>query len=118
MRVEFSALVEGDLEAIGDYIAADNPVRAVSFVREIRVQCQQLGENPMLHRLRPEIAPQARLAAFRRYVILFRIVDEVVRVERIVHGARDLPVLAGRTQKVATIEEINAATEQAWTGKK
>jgi toxin ParE1/3/4 len=81
--------------AIGDYIAADNPARAVSFVREIRVQCQQLGENPMLYRIRPEIAPQARLAAVQRYVILFRIVDDVVRVERIVHGARDLHAMIG-----------------------
>jgi bifunctional DNA-binding transcriptional regulator/antitoxin component of YhaV-PrlF toxin-antitoxin module len=27
-------------------------------------------------------------------------------------------LLAGRTRKVATIEEINAATTQAWAGKK
>jgi toxin ParE1/3/4 len=64
-------------------------------VREIRVQCQQLGESPMLYRLRPEIAPEARLAAVQRYVILFRIADDVVRVERVVHGARDLPAMMG-----------------------
>jgi plasmid stabilization system protein ParE len=28
-----------------------------------------------------------------RYVILYRIVDDAVRVERVVHGARDLPAL-------------------------
>ena len=82
MQVVFSALVEGDLQAIGDYIAADNPVRAVSLVREIRAQCRQLGENPLLYRLRPEIAPQVRLVGVRRYVILFRVVGDVVRVER------------------------------------
>jgi bifunctional DNA-binding transcriptional regulator/antitoxin component of YhaV-PrlF toxin-antitoxin module len=27
-------------------------------------------------------------------------------------------LLAGRTKKVATIEEINKATEQSWSGKK
>lgn len=90
MRVEFSAFVESDLTAIADYIAADNPTRAVTFVKEIRAQCRKLGEGPLLYRLRPEIAPDARLVAHQRYVILFRIVDQIVRVERIVHGARDL----------------------------
>lgn len=93
MRVLFSALVEGDLEAIGDYIAADNPTRALSFVRQLRALCLKLGENPLRYRLRPEIAPEVRLVVMGRYVILYRIVGEVVRVERVVHGARDLPAL-------------------------
>lgn len=36
MRVEFSPWVEGDLETIGDFIAGDNPRRALSYIREIR----------------------------------------------------------------------------------
>ena len=36
MRVELSSFIESDLEAIADYIAQDNPMRAVSFIREIR----------------------------------------------------------------------------------
>jgi toxin ParE1/3/4 len=36
MRVELSSFIESDLEAIADYIAQDNPIRAVSFIREIR----------------------------------------------------------------------------------
>jgi toxin ParE1/3/4 len=91
MRVEFSAFVETDLLDILEYIAADNPSRAVSFVREIRAHCRMLGENPLLYRLRPEIAPDARLVAHRHYVILFRVAGDVVRVMRIVHGSRDLP---------------------------
>ncbi len=38
MRVSISPLAERDLEAIGDYIADDNPARAVSFVAELRDQ--------------------------------------------------------------------------------
>lgn len=95
MRVLFSALVEGDLESIGDYIAADNPARAVSFVQQLKALCLKLGDNPLRYRLRPEIGPEVRLAAMGRYVILYRIVDDAVRVERVVHGARDLPALQG-----------------------
>jgi toxin ParE1/3/4 len=36
MRVVISPLAERDLEAIGDYIAEDNPARALSFVAELR----------------------------------------------------------------------------------
>ena len=38
MRLNFTPMAEQDLEAIADYIAADNPGRALSFVRELRTQ--------------------------------------------------------------------------------
>ena len=43
MRLAFTPLAEQDLEAIADYIAVDNPVRALSFVRELRAQCQRIA---------------------------------------------------------------------------
>jgi toxin ParE1/3/4 len=95
MRVEFSPLVEGDLEAIGDYIALDNPRRAVSFVREIRESVRLVGRQPLLYRLRPEIGEGARVAVMGRYVILFRIANGLVRIERVVFGGRDLAVQFG-----------------------
>lgn len=36
MRLLFAPLAEQDLESIADYIAADNPRRAVSFIEELR----------------------------------------------------------------------------------
>jgi len=33
MRLELSVYVEGDLDNIADYIAQDNPGRAVTFIR-------------------------------------------------------------------------------------
>jgi plasmid stabilization system protein ParE len=93
MRVEFSRWIEGDLEAIGDYIAQDNPVRALSFIREIREKIKKIGQQPLLYQLRPEIGEGARLAVVGRYVLLFRIVGETVRIERVVFGGRDLPAL-------------------------
>ncbi len=93
MRVEFSTFVEGDLVAIVDYIAEDNPIRVVEFLREIRDEIRRIGRNPLIYRLRPEIGEEARLAIVGRYVILFRIRGKVVRVERVVFGGRDLPLL-------------------------
>ncbi len=37
---------EADLEAIGDYIAGDNPTRAISFTAELREKCAALADMP------------------------------------------------------------------------
>jgi hypothetical protein len=42
MRVELSSFIESDLDTIADYIAQDNPTRAVSFIQEIRAKSMQL----------------------------------------------------------------------------
>jgi plasmid stabilization system protein ParE len=93
MRVELSSFIESDLEAIADYIAQDNPMRAISFIREIREELRLVGQDPLLYQFRPEIGEDARLAVVGRYVILFHIVGEVVRIERVIFGGRDLPTL-------------------------
>lgn len=65
MGVLFTQLADTDLEEIGDYIAQDNPARALTFIREIRAQCQKIGKSPLAYRARPnsetKFAP-ARLA--------------------------------------------------------
>jgi plasmid stabilization system protein ParE len=93
MRVELSRFIKGDLEDIADWIAEDNPGRAVSFIREIRGAFERIGKSPLIYQLRPDIGEDARLAVVGRYVILFWIDDEVVRIERVVYGGRDLPPL-------------------------
>ena len=45
MRVTVSPLAERDLETIGDYIAEDNPARALSFVAELRAQCTKIAKE-------------------------------------------------------------------------
>jgi plasmid stabilization system protein ParE len=88
-----SRFVESDLEAIADYIAQDNPTRAVSFIREIREEFVRIERDPLLYRVRPEIGVDARMSIFGRYVILFRTIGSDVRIERVVFGGRDLPGL-------------------------
>jgi len=93
MRLVFTPLAEQDLEAIADYIAADNPVRALSFVRELRVQCQRITHNPPGYRLRPELGEGIRSCAHGHYAIFFEATHEEVLIVRILHGARDLPAV-------------------------
>jgi len=95
MRLAFTPLAEQDLEAIADYIAADNPVRALSFVRELRAQCQRITLNPPGYRLRPELGAGIRSCAHGHYVIFFESNPDAVLIARILHGARDLPAVLG-----------------------
>lgn len=95
MRLVFTPLAEQDLEAIADYISADNPVRALSFVRELRAQCQRITLNPPGYRLRPELGDGIRSCAHGHYVIFFEADPDTVVIVRILHGARDIPAVLG-----------------------
>lgn len=93
MRVELSRWIDGDLESIADYIAADSPRHALEFLRKLRAKIFQLGRQPEFYSLRPEIGEGARVAVVGRYLILFRIEADAVRIERVVYGGRELSAL-------------------------
>jgi toxin ParE1/3/4 len=90
MRHELSPLARTDLKEIGDYIARDNPHRAISFVEELVGQCQKLAGNPGIGAPRPELAEGLRMLPHGRYLIFYRVDDEVLRIVRVLHSARDL----------------------------
>jgi len=68
--VWFTPLAETDLEDIGDYIAQDNPARALIFIQEIRAQCQKIGKSPLAYRARPELGSRTTLVPINRIEIL------------------------------------------------
>lgn len=82
-----------DLREIAAFIAADDPARAARFVTELRARCQSLSHHPMQDRPAPEIDPELRILVFRAYLILHRVHDDTVRIDRVVHAARDLSAL-------------------------
>jgi plasmid stabilization system protein ParE len=53
MRAHLTPQAEIDLEEVGDYIALDNPRRAVSFIREIRQHCEKIADGPHHYAARP-----------------------------------------------------------------
>ena len=91
MRLELSRFIEGDLDNIAHYIAQDNPRRAVTFIQDIRAKFRSVQRTPLIYQLRPDIGDQARMATVGNYAILFRVMDGVVRIERVTYGGRDLP---------------------------
>jgi len=95
VRLRLSPLVPGDLEEIGDYIAQDSPAQAVRVILSLNARIKQIASHPHLYRLRPELGIDARLATLGHYVILFRIRGNAVRIERVLHGSRDLFSILG-----------------------
>jgi toxin ParE1/3/4 len=91
MRITISPLAERDLEAIGDYIAEDNPARALSFVAELRTQCALIAKAPQACRTRPELGEGIRSCAHGNYVIFFTATRVRLRIVRVLHGAMDIP---------------------------
>lgn len=91
MQLQFSRFIEGDLDDIADFIAQDNSRRAVTFIKEIRSKFSEIQSNPLAYQLRPDIGDDARMATVGNYAILFRIMGDIVRIERVAYGSRDLP---------------------------
>src|SRR5208337_2697561 len=98
MRLRLSPCVPGDLEEIAEYIAQDSPRHATRMLHLLRARMKEIARNPKIFRLRPEIGAEARLATVGNYVILFRIRQNAVRIERVVHGSRDLLPMLEKTE--------------------
>ena len=93
--VTFSPKSRQDLLDIGDYIAKDSRANARGFVAKLMDQCKHIGRAPLGYVGREDLAPGLRMAALDHYVIFFRVIDGAVRIERVLHGARNLPVVLG-----------------------
>jgi plasmid stabilization system protein ParE len=76
--VTFSPKSRQDLLDIGDYIAQDSRANARRFVAKLIEQCQRIG----------------------------RVLDGTVRIERVLHGARNLPMLFGGDPNAVRFEVV------------
>lgn len=94
--VTFSPKARQDLLDIGDYIAKDSLANARRFVGKLMEQCRRIGHAPLGYTSREDLAAGLRMAPMGNYVIFFRAVDGTVRIERVLHGSRDLPATLGR----------------------
>lgn len=100
-KLTFSPKSQQDLLDIGDYIAKDSRVNARRFVAKLIDQCQRISLAPLSYTQRDDLAPGLRMAAVSRYVIFFRVLDASVRIERVLHSARNLPTVLAEDQDSA-----------------
>jgi plasmid stabilization system protein ParE len=77
MIVRLTPLAEAELEAIADYIARDNPRRALTFVQGLRDRCLSLAEMPLAFPLVPRYESYGiRHRVHGNYQIFYRIVGD------------------------------------------
>lgn len=90
MRCVFSKPAERDLEDIADYIAHDNPRRALSYIAEIQARCRNIAAFPEAAPLREEFGAGLRVIPFGRYLIFYKAEQDTVRIVRILSAFRRL----------------------------
>lgn len=86
--IEITDLAVDDLQRIRSHIGEENPEAASRVAIQIVAACDRLEYLP--ERGRPGLVPGTReLVACWPYVIVYRIVDEIIEILRIWHSAQD-----------------------------
>ncbi|MCZ7680564.1 MAG: type II toxin-antitoxin system RelE/ParE family toxin [Sandaracinaceae bacterium] len=81
-----------DLEAIGDYIAADDPAAAARWVGKLLKVAERAGKAPLAGRRVPEIGrDDIRELFLRTYRVVYRVRERRVEVLTIFEGHRLMP---------------------------
>lgn len=92
--VKLNADARADLREIGDFIAEENPRRARSFVRELRLACHELADmSERFAFVGLREGDILRRRPYGSYAIFYDVQDDHVRVLRIVNASRDIEQL-------------------------
>lgn len=90
MIVVITDEAEADLEQISDYIATDNPQRAVGFIKELIERCERLTEMPQGFPFVPRFEHTGiRRRPYGNYLIFYCVEETEIQIVRILNGARD-----------------------------
>ena len=90
MACIFTEAAELDIEAIGDYIALDNPQRALTFVHEIRQRCFSAASAPESFSIVSALGESIRRMPFGNYLIFYLVEGSDIVILRVMHGARNI----------------------------
>jgi toxin ParE1/3/4 len=90
-EVRLSQLARRDLQEIWLHIAADKgPHVADHWIDRIEARCRQLADFPESGPARPDIADDARMLVISRWLALYEITRDGVRIMRVVDAVRNL----------------------------
>jgi toxin ParE1/3/4 len=93
----YTPAAQADLDGIFDFIATDNPRRALSYVQEIQDACEALRHTPMMGVARPDLRPDLRLLPlWRRLLVAYEMFPDHVDVLRVLSGGQDDDAIMAR----------------------
>ena len=88
-RLVVSNIAQFDLANIHDYIAERNLAAADRVVDQIEAAGLALIVAPFTGSAVGESHPGLRFRVVGKYVVFYRVTDEIVWIQRVLHGARD-----------------------------
>jgi addiction module RelE/StbE family toxin len=90
MRIEWSSTANKDVLSIIEFISEDDPVSALSLIKEIENGLEAIAEFPEMGRIVPEfMIPSIReLIVKEHYRVIYEIRAEVILVSSIRHSRR------------------------------
>ena len=91
-RVEYSVLAKADLARIWEHHAEQVTIRSADLtIQRIEETLRRIVlRHPSAGRIRPELGSGIRSFPIVPYVVFYRIEPRRVRIERVLHGHRDI----------------------------
>lgn len=91
-KVKISSAVYADLESIYEWIAQDDPVNAVRFIRALVREINNLNQMSTPGVARDDLLLGLRRVNFKGYAIFIRLPDDdTIEVVQVIYGGRDIP---------------------------
>jgi toxin ParE1/3/4 len=91
VRLRWTTPALRDLEAIGDFIARDNPAAAASTIATIFDAAEKLAKHPHLGRAGRVAETRELVVARTPFVAPYRVRGDEVHILAVFHGARRWP---------------------------
>ena len=96
-QLRWSLAGEHDLVEIGDFVAKDSVVYAISVVERLVTAAEALRSSPLIGRVVPEYRREdLRELIVGRYRLVYLVRADEIVVVRVVHGAREFRSVLGR----------------------
>ncbi len=90
MKLVWTRSAREDRKAIREYIAADNPSATLDLDELLSEKAARLVDHPGLGRP-GRLQGTRELVAQRNYILIYDVADDLVRVLRVLHAARQWP---------------------------
>jgi toxin ParE1/3/4 len=91
LRIRWTRPALADLEAIGDFVARDNPAAARRIVVGVVASVDALRDHPNLGRPGRLIGTRELVVSGTPYVVPYRVLGDDVQILAVFHGARRWP---------------------------
>ena len=90
MRLFWTSIALQDRRSIYDHIEAANPSAALALDTKFSDRASRLSRHPKLGRP-GRVAGTRELVVHRNYIMIYDVMDDAVRVLRVLHAARQWP---------------------------